>query len=68
MRTRNDFLARITALLEADAAEQIEVEHLRHEAFVRLCVYGWYAAANVGQLPLTNERSVHGCIVSRCNQ
>src|SRR5690606_26135327 len=35
VRARDDLLSGVTALLEADAAEQIEIQHLRDEAFVR---------------------------------
>src|SRR5690606_1583552 len=36
LHARDDFLAGITAFLEADSAEQVQVEHLRNEAFAGL--------------------------------
>jgi hypothetical protein len=36
LAARDDFLARVAAFLEIDAAEQLEVDHLRDELFLGL--------------------------------
>src|SRR4051812_26335395 len=35
LRARDDLLARIAALLEVDAAQLLEIDHLRHEEVLR---------------------------------
>src|SRR3977135_4508091 len=51
LRSRNDFLAGKTPLGEADAVDQIEIEHLRHEHFARRRVDLRQPGANVGEPP-----------------
>ncbi len=69
----DDFLAGIATFLEADAAEQVEVEHLRHEGFVGFGINLRQAGAKVRQFPIVFALGVlvrcegseqHHCIVA----
>lgn len=48
---RDDFLARIAAFLEADAADALEVDHLRDERFLCFGQHDRHAGANFEPLP-----------------
>ncbi|MNN25928.1 hypothetical protein D3C81_1394210 [compost metagenome] len=52
----NDFLAGVAALLEADAAEGLQVEHLRNEQFAGGAEHLADAGADLGQQPVVQGR------------
>src|SRR5687767_15214214 len=52
MRARDDLLARVAALLEIDAAQQVEVEHLRNERCVCFGIDLRQAGADSRELPV----------------
>jgi hypothetical protein len=48
----DDFLSGVATLAEADAVQEIEIEHLRDEGFARAGIYLRQAVANVGEAPV----------------
>ncbi len=61
MRAGDDFLAGVAAFFEADAAQQVDVEHLRHKVLVRGTIDLWQSGPDVLQMPVLFE----GCIECR---
>ena len=56
LAARDDFLARVAALLEVDAADQLEIEHLRHEPIDRRGLDPRDAAAHLEPAPVGRVR------------
>ena len=67
LAARHDFLARVAALLEVDAAQQLEVQHLRHELLDGRGHDAGHAAAHLEPAPGIRARAPAsgGCLRRR---
>jgi hypothetical protein len=52
VRARDDFLSRVTALVEGNAAQHVEVQHLRHELLRGRGVHLGFAGGDCQPLPV----------------
>ena len=61
LHARDDFLAGVAALLEADAADGLQVDHLRDQLFAGGAEHLAYAGTHLSQQPVVERRFAQLC-------